>query len=373
MPERIVSFRAKWFGTPIPWGPGIRLILIMLVVSLSLAVLSRAQQSAGPTIVLPGMLVANARATLAVLDADGRLAPGVEVEFSGGTRMSTDATGRLIFPVPSEPGILRVSLAGQAVSTSATVLAPPATPADAGAFQVTDVQRLIPLDERFSIGGSGFRGAADENHVLLGGEPAIVLAASPVALVCLAGAKTGPGPAQLVVEVGGRSSEPAPVTLVRLEISSEKAQLKAGEQGHLVVRVQGTAEPVDIEVHSLNPGVVRFLAGSVERQTTVGGAQNTATFEMVGIGGGDFSVEARLMPGVQGLPDVSAARQELQAALPLAPAGWGPRVEKLLEQLDKHPQDAFKVRDALEKMLAQRPEGEFGRRLESAWKILLNR
>ena len=31
------------------------------------------------------------------------------------------------------------------------------------------------------------------------------------------------------------------------------------------------------------------------------------------------------------------------------------------------------VRDALEKMLAQSPQGDFGRHLEAAWKILLNR
>ena len=331
------------------------------------------QQTAGATIVLPGKLLANARATLAVLDADGRLVPGAELEFSGGTRMSTDATGRLIFPVPDVPGILRVSFAGQAANASAAVLAPPANAGEVGAFQISDVQRLIPLGERFSIGGDGFRGAADENHVLLGGQPAIVLAASPLALVCLAGPKTEPGPAQLVIEAGGRSAGPAPVTLVRLEISSEKPQLKAGEQGRLVVRVRGTSEPVEIEAHSLDPTVVRFLNGTTERRTTQGGAENTAAFGMVGIGGGEFSVEARLVPGVLGMPDVSAAKQELQAALPLAPAGWAPRVEKLIEQLDKHPQDNLKVRDALEKMLAQRPEGDFGRRLEAAWKILLHR
>lgn len=328
-------------------------------------------QTTGAVIVLPGRLVAGERATLAVLDAEGRLVPGAEVEFGGGTRMSTDATGRLTFPVPNVPGILRVSLVGQAANASAAVLALPKDSVDG--FQILDVQRLVPIGERFTIYGAGFRGAADENHVLVGGQPAIVLAASPVVLLCLTGPKTEPGPAQLAVEIAGRSAGPAPVTLVRLEVTGEKPQLNAGERGHLIARVHGTAEPVEIEVRSLSPSVVRFLGGGVERQTTQGGAQNTATFEMVGIEGGDFSVEARLVLGAQGLPNVSAARQELQAALALAPAGWGPRVEKLIDQLVKHPQDGVKVRDALEKMLAQRPEGEFGRRLEAAWKILLNR
>lgn len=345
--------------------------LILLAAALSPTLCAQAQQDAGRVIVLPGELVAAERATLAVLDAEGRLVPGAEVEFSGGTRLSTDATGRLTFVVPAVPGILRVKLAGQAAGASAVVVA--MTKESQDKLQILDVPRLVPIGERFAIQGTGFRGEADENHVFVGGQPAIVLAASPAFLFCLTGPKTEPGPAQLAVEIAGRTAGPAPVTLVSLEISAEKAQLKAGEQGQLTVRVHGTAEPVEIEARSLSPSVVRFPGGGAERQTTVGGAQNTATFELVGIEGGDFSVVVRLVPGVQGLPDVAAARQELQAALPLAPAGWGPRVEKLVEQLDKHPQDAVKVRDALEKMLAQGPEGEFGRHLEAAWKILLNR
>ena len=346
-----------------------------LILSLAFVagVSARAQSTSGSTIVLPGKLVAGERATLAVLDAEGRLVPDAEVEFGGGTRMSTDATGRLTFPAPNVPGILRVSLHGQAANASATVLPPATRAGEAGALQISDVQRLIPIGERFVIGGAGFRGAADENHVVVGGQPAIVLAASPLVLLCLAGPKTEPGPAQLTVEIGGRTAGPAPATMVRLEVSGEKPLLKTGEKGQLTVRVDGTAEPVQVEVHSLSPSVVRFLGGGVERQTTQGGAQNTATFEMVGIEGGDFSVAVRLVPSAQGMPDIAAARQELQAALPLAPSGWGPRVEKLIDQLDKHPQDTVKVRNALEKMLARSPEGEFGRRLEAAWKILLNR
>jgi hypothetical protein len=345
--------------------------LCVIGFTLTAALFAQAQQPSASSIVLPGKLVAGETATLAVLDAEGRLVPGTEVEFSGGARMTTDATGRLTFPVPHVPGVLRASLVGKAANASAVVLAQARDNTES--LQILNVQRLIPLGERFTIYGAGFRGEADRNHVMLGGRPAIVLAASPVALLCLAEPKVEPGPAELTVEVAGRKAGPAPTTLFSLDISADKPQLKAGEQGHLLVRVRGTAEPVEIEVRSLSPSVVRFLGGGIERQTTEGGDQNTATFEMVGIEGGDFSVEARLVRGVQGMPDVSTARQELQAALRLAPAGWAPRVEKLIDELDKHPQDHVKVRDTLEKMMAQLPEGEFGLRLEAAWKILLNR
>jgi hypothetical protein len=344
-----------------------------LALLLASAFSTMAQSQQGASIVLPGKLIAGQHATLAVLDAEGRLVPSAEVEFGGGGRMTTDATGRLTFPVPSEPGILRVSLAGQRANASAAVLPQAAAPGSPEPIQILDVQRMIPLGERFSIDGEGFHGVADENHVVVAGQSAIVLAASSVELICLAGPKTEPGAAQLSVEMGGHSAGPAPVTLIRLEVAGDKPRLDAGEHGHLTVRVHGSAEPVEIEARSLSPSIVRFPGGGRERQTTSGGAENSATFEMLGISGGDFSVEARLVPGVQGLPDVAAARQELRAALTLAPAGWGPRVEKLLDQLDKHPQDGVKVRDALEKMLAQRPEGDFGRHLEAAWKILLNR
>src|SRR5712692_2234473 len=109
------------------------ILAVALALGLAVAPAAVAQNTPGAAIVLPGKLVAGERATLAVLDAEGRLAPEAEVEFGGGTRLSTDATGRLTFPVPNVPGILRVSLHGQAANASATVLAPAATPGEAGA------------------------------------------------------------------------------------------------------------------------------------------------------------------------------------------------------------------------------------------------
>ncbi len=74
-----------------------------------------------------------------------------------------------------------------------------------------------------------------------------------------------------------------------------------------------------------------------------------------------------------GLPDTDAAQRELLEARRLAPRGWTKRVDRVLQLVAKHPQDVAEARDALEKMLAKKPEGEFGQHLEAAWKILLNR
>ncbi len=348
-----------------------RIPKLLFALCLAASGVARAEAGAGATIVLPRKLLAGQPATLAVLDASGRLASGVEVEFSGGERKTTDATGRLLFMAPAAAGVLLVSLPGRPGSASATVLSPPAPPPDG--VQIVEAPRLITLHDRFSIDGAGFRGEADENHVLLGDQPASVLAASPVFLVALPGPRAAPGPAQLLVEVGGRSPGPTPVTIVTFEVRAEKSPLAAGEKTQLVVRAKGTSESLEIEVRNLSPGVVELADGDSQRRSTQGGAENIAKIAMTGKQTGDFSIEVRLVPRAQGLPDVAAARQELLAAVALAPPEWKPRVQRLIAQLGHHPQDAVKARDALEKMLAQKPEGEFGRRLEAAWKILLNR
>jgi hypothetical protein len=43
--------------------------------------------------VLPRRIVSGERATLAVLDVNGRLTPGVTVNFLNGDRLTNDATG----------------------------------------------------------------------------------------------------------------------------------------------------------------------------------------------------------------------------------------------------------------------------------------
>src|SRR2546430_6025014 len=57
-------------------------------------------------LLLPRRIVSGERATLAVLDVDGRLTPGVTVNFSNGDRLKTDATGRALFVAPLNPGVI---------------------------------------------------------------------------------------------------------------------------------------------------------------------------------------------------------------------------------------------------------------------------
>ncbi len=325
----------------------------------------------GTAIVLPQRVVAGQQATLAVLDAAGRLTAGAMVEFSGGERVTTDATGRATFSAPAEPGVLLARLPARGVSASTTVVAPQPNPPEG--VQVIEYPRVVSVFDRFSVEGTGFRGEADANRVLLGDQPALVLAASPVALVLLAAPRAPDGRAQLRVEVGGQSAEPLPVTLISFQVTAMKKQLAPGEKGKLIVSVRGTEQRLVIEARNLSPEVVELPRGNVQRVTSSGGPANAAEIEMQGVRVGDFGVSVRLVPGAYGLPDVEAARQHLLAARRLAPANWQARVDRVIRRIEHSPQEVSRIREELEKLLAEKPEGEFGREIEAAWKELLKR
>ena len=332
--------------------------------------------AAGTAIVLPHKLVAGHPATLAVLTPDGRLAAGAVVEFSGSERVITDATGRATFIAPPQHGVLLARLpdtvgSGSDVSASATVIELPANRPEG--VQVDEFPHVISLHDRFTLSGSGFRGEAEANRAFLGNQPALVLAASPVGLVIAASPHAAPGSTQLLIEVDGRSPGPVPITLVAFELASEKKQLAPKEKSKLVVRVRGSEQPLELEARNLTPEVAKLAGGNVQRLTTRGGRDNTAMILIEGRRPGNFSLGFRLIPAAAGLPDTQAARQHLLAARRLAPEGWGARVDRLLQRMERNPQDALKVRNDLEKLLAENPPGEFGRLLEAAWRILLGR
>lgn len=318
-------------------------------------------------------MVAGQPATLAVLDAQGQLTPGVIVEFTGGGQATTDATGRATFTSPADPGVLFARLAGgspERASASATLIVPAAVLPDG--VVLAEFPRVIPLGEPFSLRGSGFRGEAEANRVLLGDQPALILAASPVALVVQAGPRVVPGPAQLVVEVGGRSPGPVPVALVALEFSAAKQQLAPRERGQLTVRVRGSEQRLMLEVRNLMPEVVTLSRGNFHRVLSSGGAENAAVVKLTGRREGEFSVSVRVILPASGMPDVEAARLQLLAALPLAPPDWRRRVERVVRRLERQPADYPRARNDLERLLARYPEGEFGRLLEASWRILIH-
>ncbi len=238
-------------------------------------------------------MVTGTKATLAVLDSQGRLAPGVVVEFTGGARVTTDSTGRAVFLAPA-PGVLLAHLSGQTGNVPAVVL--PAAESGPTGLRVTSYARVVSLSDRFEVSGNGFQGAAGANRVTLGGKAALVVAASTIALVVIPAPGLDAGPAQFTVESEGRASGPLPVTLVALELSASKERLAAKESGVLTVRVRGSSEQLIVEVRNLSPDLVALASGAVQQLTTSGGEDNTAQVKMRGVRPGDFSISARLLP-----------------------------------------------------------------------------
>src|SRR5260221_13165229 len=99
----------------------------LLAGALFLGVNTAAQEapaaSGARILLLPRQVVSGERATLAVLDVNGRLTPSVTVTFSNGDALKTDATGRALFVAPLNSGVLFATIAGRAGRVATAVLA----------------------------------------------------------------------------------------------------------------------------------------------------------------------------------------------------------------------------------------------------------
>jgi hypothetical protein len=314
------------------------------------------------TIVLPPKLVAGQPATLAVLGADGRVAPDVTVELGQDQlkdqgkvqRVTTDVTGRAFFTAPSSGSVMFAKVQG--VASVALV-----EPAPSGARQGIAVRLFISQRDRFSICGAAFRGDADANSVHLNAEPALILASSPECLIVLAGPKAKPGAAQIVIDTGAAHAAVS-TTLVSLESEPANPPLAPGKKSSLAIRVEGSEKPLAIIVENKSPGVLRFLRGDAQQLRSSGGPVNRAQFEVETLRSGDFSFHARLAP----VPDPDAARRYLEAALPLAPKDLQRTVKKLADRLAHHPGDVERVRGELDKILSSAIAGDSRTLLEAS-------
>ena len=314
------------------------------------------------SIVLPPKLVAGQPGTLAVLDADGRLAPDVMVELGPGQnsneakiqRVKTDITGRAFFTAPSQGGVIFARVLGV---TSVGIV----ESASSVAKQGIAVRSFISQRDPFSICGTAFRGDADANSVRLNDEPGLILAASPQCLMVLAGPKAKPGLTQIVVDVGPVHAT-AFATMVSLDSGPANPPLAIGKKSVMTVRVEGSDKALAIVVENKTPGVLRFLRGDVQQLRTSGRPVNRAQIEVEALRSGDFSFHARLAS----VPDADAARRYLEAALPLAPKDSQSTIKKLADRLTHHQSDIEKVRRELDKILSSAIAGDSRALLEAA-------
>jgi hypothetical protein len=249
--------------------------------------------SAARILLLPHKLVSGERATLAVLDVSGRLTPGVNVTFSNGDKVTTDATGRALFVAPLNPGAIFASIQGRSGRVVSTIV--PSTDVPSATGEVTAAPRVATIADRFEFLGHGFCGDADANRVTIAGLPGLVLASSPASLTVLPPTDVDPGPAVVSVSCGQKTAPPFSVVFVSLELESSGAALAPGEHRTLTVRVRGTTGKIGLEARNLAPGVAMLTGGPAVKGQSSGGTDNTAKFELVGKTRGSFTVSIRLL------------------------------------------------------------------------------
>ena len=243
-------------------------------------------------LLLPRRIVSGERATLAVLDVNGRLTPGVTVNFSNGDRLTTDVTGRALFVAPLNPGVIFGSIAGRSGRVPAAILLP--GEAASVSIEISSAPRVASLTDRFEILGKSFCGEADSNQVMIAGQPAIVLASSPAALVVLPPPDLQPGSGAVEVSCAKRQASPFSVTFVGLELEADSSPLKPGEHRALTVRVRGTTAKIPLEARNLAPEIAELSGGNPARATSSGGEKNVAKFEVTGRQNGSFLISIRL-------------------------------------------------------------------------------
>jgi hypothetical protein len=249
--------------------------------------------SGARTLLLPRRVVSGERATLAVLDANGRLTPGATVNFSNGDRLTTDATGRALFVAPLNPGVVFASIEGRPGRVPTAVLSP--VEGAVSSIEVSSAPRATSIGDRIELVGRGFCGDADANQVRIGGKAALVLAASPISLAVLPPSDLEPGPAAVEVACAKRSAPTFTITFVALQLEADSSPLAPGERRALTVHARGTAAKVGLEARNLAPDIAELTGGNPLRLSTSGGAENSVRFEITGRKRGSFLISIRLL------------------------------------------------------------------------------
>lgn len=317
----------------------------------ALAGVSLYAQSAGnqnpSAIILPLELVASQPATLAVLTADGHVAPGVKVALSNGEVVTTDESGRAHFLAPLEVGLLFARIPNTEVSEVADVLQ---QASGTDSLQVTSIPKMVSLRNYFSIGGYGFRGDADRNQVKIEGEAVLVLASSPVELVVMPALNLTPGQGTVTVTEGAAETV-TDITLVNVTtLNSLDTQVHRGEKGEIVFLVRGTEMPLNLRIQNLNPETAQLAHSTVNYVRTTGGLDNSAILQFKGRNAGLFSF-AITVEGVVGKPNAPVAHDFLATAQKVAEPHIADRITKILNRFRGKNIEIVKVQDDLQQLL----------------------
>ena len=245
---------------------------------------------------MPRRMISGERATLAVLDVNGRLTPGVTIQFSNGDKVVTDTTGRALFVAPLNAGPIYASIAGRTGRVATAIL--PVHDASASTTVVDLAPRVASVVDRFELTGSGFCGDADKNQVTIGGQTALVLASSPNALVVLPPMEPPTGLTEVTVACGKQEPARFKILFVVMKLEADTSALQPGQKRTLRVSITGTREKIPLEARNLAPDIADLAGGNTVRAISSGDAENSAEFEVVGKKRGNFLISIRLVPAM---------------------------------------------------------------------------
>jgi hypothetical protein len=275
----------------------VSLVVFFVAVTWSLRVTAEEQPTPAAKnariLLVPRKMISGDRTTLAVLDVNGRLTPGVTIAFSNGDHVTTNATGRGVFVAPLTPGVLYATIQGRQGRVQTLVIA---ASAEASAPAVVQAPHFASLSDRFELQGHGFCGDADKNIVQVNGDPALVMAASSESLAILPPENLQPGPADVTVACNKGPSSAARVIFLSLSLEADTSPMQPGQKRTLTVRVAGTRDRVTLEAHNLAPEIAELSGGNTTKAISSGGAENVATFPLTGKQHGNILVSIRLIP-----------------------------------------------------------------------------
>jgi hypothetical protein len=246
-------------------------------------------------LLLPRKMISGDRTTLAVLDLNGRLTPGVTIAFSNGDHVTTDATGRAAFVAPLTLGVLYATIQGRSGRVQTVVITPPG---DKNASSLMHAPHFASLSDRFELQGHGFCGDADKNVVQVNGRAALVLAASSESMIVLPPEELEAGPADVTAACNKGPASLAHLTFLSLALAADNSPLLPGQKRTLSVRIGGTPEKVMLEARNLAPEIAELAGGNPARASSSGGTENVAQFPLTGKQHGNILISIRLLPGV---------------------------------------------------------------------------
>jgi hypothetical protein len=244
-------------------------------------------------LLVPRKMISGDRTTLAVLDMNGRLTPGVTIAFSNGDHVTTNATGRGLFVAPLTPGVLYATIQGRPGRVQTLVIA---APENASTPSVLRAPHFASLSDRFELQGHGFCGDADKNTVQVNGEAALVMASSSESITILPPEDLQPGPADVTVACNKGPASAARLIFLSLSLQADTSPMQPGQKRTLSVRIDGTRDKVALEARNLAPEIAELAGGNPAKAISSGGAENVASFPLTGKQRGNILVSIRLMP-----------------------------------------------------------------------------